>query len=569
MTKVEMMADASEDNSVLSRFLEIIPEAAAPDLLAAMAGEQRDLEAVLLSLGEIDWRAHRDTVEDLLRTLLPVDELVPDGYERWRPVVRDGFAFIGARLSPERLIPKLLEQLTLSVDAPIEDRIIAFIRRIPSLQKIGQTIARNRDLDPAFRARLADLEDAIHEVDEAEIHDEISRQLGQLLSARQIDVEPGLYAEGSVSALVRFVCRAPLAANAPPAGLFKVLKPFIPRYFHEDLELLGKLAEHFAANQQNYDVGSIDLRDVLDEVKDLFVRETDFVSERNSLIAAGCRFADIPSIRIPAPFNSLSTDTITAMTEEPSIKVTDAFQNDPQRRAEIARRLIAGLVSIPLFSSEESSSFHADPHAGNLRCKANGDVVLLDWALTDTLTREDRRNFILLFLALPLRDEEQMLDSLLSFSKSQTESVRDLIKQQIEIFIDALPLGAVPGSSNLNELIGHLVRHGVRFSGSFLIFRKMLSTLGDVVEQLSEEVTIGATVLEQAFGRGWSDPGVESQLKPEINIPLKLGDVFHVGVTAQLFLPRVWLQSVRSVIRKTCSQTGSGYADSERSELST
>lgn len=557
-------------SNALARFLEIIPESAGPVLVGLMTGDQCDLKEVETALAQIDWRSHRDVVEDLLRAILPVEELVPDGYEKWRPVVRDGFAFVGARLSPERLVPKLVEQLSLPETTPVEDRIIAFIRRVPSLQKIGQTIARNRDLNPAFRAQLVDLEDAIHEVDEAEIHDEIKRQLGNVLAENQIAVEPGLYAEGSVSALVRFTRKTPPGSVDFQAGVFKVLKPFIPQYFHEDLTLLGELAEYFASHEEKYDVGNLHLRGVLNDVRDLFVRETDFVSERASLVAAAQRYADIPGIRIPIPFTDFSTDTITAMTEERSVKVTDAFLDDPLRRAEIARRLIAGLVSLPLFSSEESAPFHADPHAGNLRVdETTGDVVLLDWALTDSLSLEDRRNFILLVLALPLRDEEQMLTSLSGFSKLKTESERNLIKQRIEMFIDALPLWSIPGPGSLNELMAVLVRQGVRFSSSFLIFRKMLATLGDVVEQLSAEVTIEATVLDHALGRKTSKTGSPAQPELEVNIPLKFGDVFRIGVTAQLFLPRVWAQSVRSVIRKSCSGKKSGDMPVEISELPT
>lgn len=557
-------------SDALARFLEIIPESAAPALIALMTGDQCDLENIEAALAEIDWVSRRDVVEDLLRAVLPVEELVPDAYEKWRPVVRDGFAFVGARLSPERLIPKLVEQLSLPESAPVEDRIIAFIRRIPSLQKIGQTIARNRDLNPALRAQLVDLEDAIHEVSEAEIHDEIKRQMGDILARNQIEVDPGLYAEGSVSALVRFTRKASSGLAGSEAGVLKVLKPFIPKYFQEDLRLLGELADYFAAHEEKYNVGSLNLHGVLNDVRDLFVRETDFVSERASLVSAARRYEDLPGIRVPRPFIHLSTDTITAMTEERSVKVTDAFLDDPSRRAEIARLLVAGLVSLPLFSADESAPFHADPHAGNLRVdETTGDVVLLDWALTDRLSLEDRRNFILLVLAIPLRDEEQMTNSLFGFSKSKTETDRNLIKQRVEMFIDALPLWSIPRSGSLTELMTILIRQGVRFSSSFLIFRKMWATLGDVIEQLSPDVTIEATVLEHAFGRERPNTSTPEHPKLDISIPLKFGDVFRIGVTAQLFLPRVWAQSVRSVIRKSCSQAKSIKGQSEVSELST
>lgn len=534
------------DRSVpLARFLEIIPESAAPALLGAMTSGDFDVVTIKAALAEIDWNTHRHVVEDLLRTIVPIEALVPDVYENWRPVVCDGFAFIGARLSPERLVPKLIEQLTLPETASVEDRIIAFIRRIPSLQKIGQVVARNRNFTPEFRARLSELEDSIHEVDKEEIRLEIENQLGSILAWQQVVVEPELYAEGTVSAVVRFRRSLPWG-DEPRTGVLKVLKPFITEYFPEDLALLSELADYFDTNQKKYDLDMLSLRDIIDDVRDLFEREIDFVSERASLAAAVLRFANVPGIRVPAPIFSLSTNTITAMTEERSVKAIDGFVYEQQRRRETAQRLIIGMVAVPLFSSELFSPFHADPHAGNLRVdETTGDVVVLDWALTDVLSVEQRRSLIRLVFALPLRDEGQMVEALSELTYTKAESEHALLKQQVEFFMDSLTLGQVP---SLSDLVGALLRNGVRFSSSFLIFRKMLLTLADVVAQLAPDVTIEKTVAEYALVHGLnrnrgSDP------RTDFNIPLNASDICRIAFGVQSWLPRVWAQSVRSVAR--------------------
>jgi ubiquinone biosynthesis protein len=538
-----------ENSTALSRFLEILPEDLELKLFALMSGGPVDAASIESELGKVDWQTHRDVVEDLLREYLPIGELVPDIYEKWRPVVRDGFAFIGARLSPERLVPKLVEQLSLPDTAAVEDRILAFVKRTPTLQKIGQIVARNESLDAEFRKRLTVLEDGIHEVDEQEIRQEIETQLSARLVEQQVELQPGLYAEGSVSALMRFT-RAASSDVLPANGVFKVLKPFITKYFQEDLDLLAELGDYFEANQKNYELEQLNLRDIVDNVRELFERETDFVHERVSMQAAARRYAAVPRIRIPKPIDALSTSTITAMTEERSVKITDAFAGDPQRRRDLTQRLVECLVARPIFSSEELSPFHADPHAGNIRVdESNGDIVLLDWALTDSLTTEDRRCLILLFVALPLRDEGQVLAALSELSLSATEGGADLLRRQIESFIDALPLGSIPGTGSLTNLVGRLLRAGARFSGSFLIFRKMLSTLGDVVEQISPGITVEQVVVEYALARGFKNNCTPGAPKPEFTNPLRPSDVARIVLSAQSFLPRVWLQSWRSIAR--------------------
>jgi ubiquinone biosynthesis protein len=551
-----------EESTALSRFLEILPQDLELKLFALMSGGPVDAASIESELGKVDWQTHRGVVEDLLREYLPIGELVPDIYEKWRPVVRDGFAFIGARLSPERLVPKLVEQLSLPDTAAVEDRILAFVKRTPTLQKIGQIVARNESLDAEFRKRLTVLEDGIHEVDEQEIRQEIENQLSARLAEQEVELQPGLYAEGSVSALMRFT-RAASSDVLPAAGVFKVLKPFITKYFQEDLDLLAELGDYFEANQKNYELEQLNLRDIVDNVRELFERETDFVHERVSMQAAARRYAGVPGIRIPQPIDALSTSTITAMTEERSVKITDAFAGDPQRRRELAQRLVECLVARPIFSSEELSPFHADPHAGNIRIdESNGDIVLLDWALTDSLTTEDRRCLILLFVALPLRDEGQVLAALSELSLPATEGGVDLLKRQIESFIDALPLGSIPGTGSLTNLVGRLLRAGARFSGSFLIFRKMLSTLGDVVEQISPGITVEQVVVEYALARGFKNNCAPGARKTEFTNPLRASDVARIVLSAQSFLPRIWLQSWRSIARnvgilpRPGSQTG-------------
>jgi ubiquinone biosynthesis protein len=532
--------------AALTAFAEILPEGAAPMLLRVVAGDPAAEDEALRALAEVNWQDHRRVVQDLIGALLPVEELVPDTYENWRPVVRDGFAFIGARLSPERLIPKLIEQMRLPPDTAPEERVVIFARRIPSLQKIGQTIARNKDLAPELRSRLAELEDGIHEVSAPEIRVEVERQLGDALAEQQVEIEPELYAEGSVSALLRFT-RANPPVGEPAVGVFKVLKPFIPEYFQEDLEVLSELARYFDQNQHRYNLDQLNLSGVIEDVKDLFLSETNFVLERQSMAAALERYRGVEALRIPQPIYSLSTSTITAMTEERSVKVTAAFPEDPERRRAVARALAESLAARPLFSCDERSVFHADPHAGNLRITPDGEIVVLDWALTAALSKDERRLLILLSLAIPLRDEDGIRQILEALSGAPSPENRTLIARVVEQFLVAQSPGSIPGSGALEDLLQRLLRAGVKFSSSFLIYRKMLLTLGDVLEELAPGLTIESVIVAFALKNGF---GEKSQRVPDFCIPLSFVDLVAVRWSIQWFLPRLLAQSLRTLSRR-------------------
>jgi ubiquinone biosynthesis protein len=330
-------------------------------------------------------------------------------------------------------------------------------------------------------------------------------------------------------------------------GVFKVLKPFVPQYFREDLDALSDLAAYFDANQHRYNLGRLKLSGTVADVRDLFLSEIDFVQERRSLVAALERYRSVRGIRIPQPIYSLSTPTITAMTEERSVKVTDAFPTNGARRRAAAYALAENLAARPLFSSDELSIFHADPHAGNLRVsKAGDDIVVLDWALTASLSRDERRLLILLSLAIPLRDEGA-IRSILKRLSVPTEGSEALIDCEVEEFFTVLPPGAIPGPGALGDLLQRLLRAGIGFSRSFLIYRKMLLTLGDVIEELSPGLSIESVIVEFALKNVLGD---RKERARDFCIPLRLGDLVAIRWSMQWFLPRLVAQGVRSASRE-------------------
>src|SRR5512146_2585025 len=74
---------------------------------------------------------------------LPIEELVPEKYARWRTLVQDAMQFTVWTLSPGRLAPKLVEQWQLPANTPTEKRLLRLISKVPGLQKLGQVLARN------------------------------------------------------------------------------------------------------------------------------------------------------------------------------------------------------------------------------------------------------------------------------------------------------------------------------------------------------------------------------------------------------------------------------------------
>ena len=85
-------------------------------------------------------------------------DIVPDCYQQLRPIVSDGVFFFLNHLSPERFITLVVDQLSLKEECSSEQRLIEMVQKIPTLHKLGQVIARRKEIDQRFRQWLINLE---------------------------------------------------------------------------------------------------------------------------------------------------------------------------------------------------------------------------------------------------------------------------------------------------------------------------------------------------------------------------------------------------------------------------
>lgn len=367
--------------------------------------------------------------------IVPVERLVPQSYVKWRAPVRDCMIFVVSRISSARLAPKLLEQLELPPGTSPEIRLLRLIAKVPGLQKLGQVIARNQHLRPALRNALARLENGIRDVQPKQIRTMIEGQLGERLKNYDVKIASTILSEASVSAVVRFTWRNPVSRRRE-RGVFKVLKPHIPQYFAEDMDFLQALAQHFGDRHHSYGFPRHLIPDTFKKVRLLLQHEVNFAREQKTLIEAANLYCSMPGVRIPGLIQALSTPTITALTEERGIKVTNAAARLPVAwRRRIAEQLVEALIAVPLLSAQEEAIFHGDPHSGNLLYDTHtGTLTIIDWALREHLSRDQRRHLALLFLMLGLRDAVGVSNEILGLSQervsersSRASAVRELV----------------------------------------------------------------------------------------------------------------------------------------------
>ncbi len=476
----------------------------------------------------------------IVHQLVPAERLVPKEYAQWRPPVQDAMTFVVSHLSAARLAPKLLQQLELPANTSAEERLLRLISEVPGLQKLGQVLARNRHLRPALRRALAKLENGIRDVNADEINAIVRVQLRARLQRYQVQLVPALLSEASVSAVARFTWRNPDTGQRE-RGVFKVMKPHIPACFAEDMDLLQALAHYFGGRHREYRFPAQLIPDTFKKVRRLLQHEVNFTREQKTLLEAAKLYAGVSGVRVPRLIRPLCTPTITAITEEHGVKVTNAAARLPARaRRRIADQLLEALIAIPLFAAEPEAIFHADPHAGNLLYDSRrGELIIIDWALRERLSRRQRRHLALLFLMVSLRDPvgagrqvEALAERPIRRDSRQAAVIRSAVTQ----FLDELPLKRLPSAADAMRLLERVAVKGIRFPASLVMLSKVLFTLDGILEDIAgSEAGMGFTLARHVAQRWIAHPAA-------FRSPLTAQDWLSVQCSALLCGSRVWVR---------------------------
>ncbi len=449
------------------------------------------------------WRAE---IGKWIGRLVPVEILVPESAQRWRPLVRDAFQFLFERLSDRRLAVKVVQQFELSGDTAPEQRLLRLVNKMPGLQKVGQVLARNRRLAPKLRQALSELENGMSDVTPEEVRGLIEERLGKRLFDYAVVLEPTILSEASVSTVVRFTWNRP--GREREQGVFKVLKPYVPECFGEDMTLLQDLGEFLTSPDRGYGFAVHDVKEMLAEVLLLLEHELDFRREQATLLKAVKMYRASIGIRVPRLIEPLCTGDITAMSAEVGVKVTEAFPRSPIRRARVAEQLIEALVAVPFFSREEDAIFHADPHAGNLLYdETNRELVVLDWALAETLSLESRRQLVLLSVMMTLRDADgvrQAVRDLALSADRRNHAHLGAIEGCVTEFFDGMSPGASPGTLDAMRLLDRIALAGVRFPPPLFLFRKIVLTLDGVLYDVAGPGVRIDEVIAREFLTRWA-----------------------------------------------------------------
>lgn len=418
----------------------------------------------------------------ILREMLESVRIVPEAYARYHPLVVDGLVAFLERLPEERLNEILLEQLAMPVELDADERIVAMMRRCPTLHKLGQVIGHDKGLPADLRARLQTLESMPPSTDFAEIEAVIRRELGSMTG---IELATEALAEGSVAVVVRFTW-SDAPSDMPREGVFKIVKPRVEGWMLEELALWPEIAEFLATRSNELGLPPLDYADTLGGVRRLLLNEIRLDFEQERLARARRFYADMPTVVVPRVL-PMSTPQMTAMEFVDGVKITESALPAHERKR-LAAIAIEACLGKPFWSTSADAHFHADPHAGNILVTEDGRVALLDWALTTELSLGQREAVVQALLGAATLDASLVRRSIAALGRVSDDAA---LRAAVDAGLRSVRFGTFPGFDWLTGMLDELARDArIRFPEETTLFRKLLLTLQGVAHDVSGEVSV-------------------------------------------------------------------------------
>jgi len=447
-------------------------------------------EQALARLKDLNWTPWKPILLEFVVHQSQVFDMLPvTSQPFFYPIAHDSLLFFLDHLPDDRLLEKLVDLAYLPADSSRRAYLMAFVARTPSLQKLGQILARNQSLSPEYRVALQQLENGIQTMTRDELVQFIAEDIGRnTIASNQVEFADAILAEGSVGAVIRASWRPP-GSQVRREAICKVVKPYVLVNLPQELDILDGLAGYFTETHDFYQLGTMPLVEMFQEVKKALTHEIQVVDEQQNLVRARDYYKNNRNIVVPELF-PISTSHVTFMQYIPGEKITDAFEGQPAQRAIMARRLADVMTRDVIFASTDEPIFHGDPHAGNVfHVTGNANdpyqIALLDWGLYGTFPREDRAALMQLILGVQLKDAKRLHHNVGGLLVNGLPDDPQKIQQVDAVIARVLqPAQKRTSFEALQELLVGLIDQGYATKFSLNLFIKSRLTMGGILTEL-------------------------------------------------------------------------------------
>ncbi len=276
----------------------------------------------------------------------------------------------------------------------------------PSFVKIGQMLSlRSEILPQAYCDALATLQMDADPLPFEEITKALRSIYGERFDSIFKSIDPKPLGSASLAQVHKAVL-----SNGDVVAV-KVQRPGVRATMAQDIDVMRSLARRLSNFTKDNQM--LDLRDVVEELWNTFLEETDFTKETQNLYEFSLLNKDVKFISCPMPYLEYCSEEVLVMeyVEGVSLRDTDKLVELGYDLEEIGRKVLDNYATQIL----DFGFFHADPHPGNMFIK-DGKLYYLDLGIVGRLNPRDRARFGEIIVAVGAKSATRLKDALIAFS---------------------------------------------------------------------------------------------------------------------------------------------------------
>ena len=336
--------------------------------------------------------------------------------------------------------------------------------------KLGQMLSTREDIvGPEIAAELSKLQADVPADPPEYVRARIEEELGAPVEE--------LYAEFDFvplgSASIGQVHAAELMSGA--LVVVKVQHFGIEQTVRTDLQIMQQVADLAQKYVSNL---PYDVRAIVDEFRRQLLRELDLRQEARNLDRFIDNFAHDPTVKFPAPVESLSSKYVLTMERLQGFKLTDTALLDAEG---VDRRKLARQgANVFLEMIFRDGFFHADPHPGNLLVLTDHRIGLLDCGMVGRIDQRTREALEDLLLSFVTQDVDGIVDVILRLCTVPRGFDRRAFTADVDLFIAdylSVSLTDIDLSGMLQELVSIIHEYHIVAPANIIMLGKTLALL--------------------------------------------------------------------------------------------
>ncbi|PZX05717.1 putative unusual protein kinase regulating ubiquinone biosynthesis (AarF/ABC1/UbiB family) [Psychrobacillus insolitus] len=353
--------------------------------------------------------------------------------------------------------------------------------------KVGQFLSTRADImPPSFIEELEGLTDRVPSVPKEQAMDVLKEEWNAELD----DFVSNLSEQPVASASIGEVYKGTLKNGETVA--IKIQRPGIERIIRIDfraMKIVIWLVRHFTKFSKQLDFNLL-----YKEMVNTIAPELNFLQELQNGRNFSNRYGHLKGIRFPVYYDEFSTRRVLVMEWIEGSRISDIAYLETHQldRSSITKRLFLLFLEQVL----EGGEFHADPHAGNILIQADGTIVLIDFGMVGSITKEQSQSIVKVVEGIIFSQYDQVLDGLEELQFLLPEANRTLLADAIARLVSAYESNELKEMDNfvverlLTDLKEIVRTQPVQLPAEFAFFGRAISTLVGVLYILDPNVDL-------------------------------------------------------------------------------